>query len=116
MGIPIARWIIVALGFLAAAYIVPGIEVGGFYIALVLGALWGIINLTVRPVLILLTLPINLLTFGLFTLVINGALLWFLASFVEQFDVAGFIAGVLGALVISLVAWLGDIIVKEIAQ
>src|SRR3989344_4682978 len=107
MGIIVARLLITALAFLRAAYAVPGIEVAGFYTALVLAFFWGVLNLTVKPVLWVLTLPINFLTFGLFSIVLNGVLLWFLASFVEGFDIAGFPAAVLGALFIGVASGLG---------
>jgi len=104
----IAKWLITALAFLAAAYLIPGISVSGFGIAMILALFWGIINISIRPILILLTLPITLLTFGLFTIVINGLLFWFLGSFIKGFEVDGFIAGLMGALVLSGVSWLGN--------
>ncbi|MBP7061168.1 MAG: phage holin family protein, partial [Candidatus Moranbacteria bacterium] len=72
------RWMVAALSFLALPYIVPGITVQGFVTALILALVWGLIGVTVKPVLLLLTLPINLLTFGIFTFVINGFLLFVL--------------------------------------
>ena len=82
MGVLIARFLVTTLAFLLAAELVPGIEVAGFYTALVLSFFWGFVGLTVRPLLLLLALPINFLTFGLFTFVINGFLFWFLSIFV----------------------------------
>ena len=114
MGILIARLLITALAFLLAAYSVPGIEVAGFYTALILAFFWGVINLTLKPVLWALTLPINLLTFGLFSIVLNGALLWFLASFIEGFDIAGFLAAILGAFVIGITSGIGTKLVSAI--
>lgn len=104
------KWFISALSFLALPYIIPGIYVRGFGTALLLAFLWGIIGITIKPILILLTLPINLLTFGIFTFVINGFLLWILGGIIQGFEVRGFWMAVLGALVLSaihfLVHWL----------
>lgn len=107
MGVFIARFLITALAFLLAAELVPGIMVADFYTALILALFWGIIGLTIRPLLFILTLPINFLTFGLFTLIINGFLFWFLSTFVQGFAVDGFSSAFLGAVVISVISWLG---------
>jgi len=104
----VARWLIVALALLLAAYLVPGITVASFYTALIVAVLLGILNLTVKPILLLLTLPITIVTFGLFALVINGVLLWFLGTFVKGFDVSGFVAALLGAFIITVVSWAGN--------
>jgi len=104
----IAKWLIVALAFLAAAYLVPGIHVASFYSALILAFLWGVVGLLLRPILILLTLPITLLTFGLFTLVINGFLFWFLSTFIKGFDVDGFLSAFFGAFIVSIITWVGN--------
>ncbi|MBI3019975.1 MAG: phage holin family protein [Parcubacteria group bacterium] len=115
MGVLIARFLITALAFLMAAELVPGIEVASFYTALILAFFWGIIGLTIRPILLLLTLPINFLTFGLFTFIINGFLFWFLSTFVEGFTVDGFSSALLGAVIISIAVWLGGKLIKTIA-
>lgn len=98
------NWVISAVAFLALPYIIPGIAVDGFVVALVLALLWGLVGITIRPILLLLTLPINLLTFGIFTFIINGFLLWLLGGVVKGFEVRGFWVAVLGALVLSLVS------------
>lgn len=103
----ILKWLIVALSVLGAAYFVPGIEVGSFYIALVVALLWGLVSLFIKPILQLLALPITILTLGLFSLVINGLLFWLVASFVEGFYVSGFFPAVWGALVVSILSWVG---------
>ncbi|OGZ11041.1 MAG: hypothetical protein A3D67_03225 [Candidatus Lloydbacteria bacterium RIFCSPHIGHO2_02_FULL_51_22] len=115
MGKIVARFLITVLAFLLAAYLVPGIEVAGAYTALVLAFFWGVINLTVKPVLFVLTLPINFLSLGLFSFVLNGFLLWFLGTFVEGFTVAGFGSAILGAFVIGCVTWFGRKFVRIIA-
>ncbi len=100
------RWLLNALTLIAIAYYLPGVEVAGFYAALITALILGLVNAIIRPVLLLLTLPINLLTLGLFTFVINGFMFWFVASIVEGFDVANYTAAFLGALILSLVSWL----------
>ena len=66
----------------------------------------GVLNITIKPILIILTLPLNILTLGLFTLVINAALLWLIATFVAGFTIDGFVPALLGGLVIALVSWI----------
>ena len=104
----IAKWLIVALSFLLAAYFVPGIFVESFYTALILAFVWGVVGLLLRPILILLTLPITIITFGLFTFVINALLFLFLQTFVKGFEVDGFLSAFWGALIVSTVTWLGN--------
>ena len=97
------RWLINALAFLALPYIVQGITVKGFGTALVLAFLWGLVNITIKPILIILTLPLNLLTLGVFTFIINGFLLWLLGGVVKGFEVHGLWVAILGALVLSAI-------------
>ena len=87
------------LAIVLAAHVVPGISVNGVLSALAAGLLLGVINAFVRPILIILTLPITLVTLGLFLLVLNGLCLWFVASVVSGFHVTGFWAAFGGALV-----------------
>ncbi|RPJ77520.1 MAG: phage holin family protein [Desulfobacteraceae bacterium] len=90
----------------AAGYILPGIQVDGVWAASLVALLLGLLNATLRPILLLLTLPLTLVTLGAFALVINGAMLALAAAFVEGVHLAGFGSAVLGAIVISLVAGL----------
>jgi putative membrane protein len=98
----IIRLVINALIILLVAYLIPGIAVQGFYTALIVAIVLGIISVTLKPLLLILTLPINLLTLGLFTFVINALLLWFTASIVKGFEVTGFISALIGSLLISI--------------
>lgn len=100
------RWILNALALLLVTRIVPGVTVDGFYAALVVALVLGIVNALIRPILVFLTLPINLLTLGLFTLVINALLFWFVSTLVKGFQVAGFMAAFWGALMLWAVSWL----------
>lgn len=104
----ITRVLIAALGLLIAAYLVPGIEVAGLYIAIVTAIILGLINLIVRPILIILTLPITILTLGLFIFVINATLFWFVASFIDGFEVDGFFAALFGSLIVSVISAIGN--------
>jgi putative membrane protein len=98
-------WLINALALLALPYIFTSIHVDGFVTALVAALVLGLINTLIRPLLVLLTLPVTLLTLGLFIFVINGLLFWFAGSFIRGFSVDGFWAGVFGAIVYSLISW-----------
>lgn len=90
---------------LLIAKFVPGIEVSSFYIALLVALCWGLMSVTVRPVLGLLTLPINMLTLGLFSFVLNALLFWLLATVVPGFGVAGFIPALEGSVILLIVSW-----------
>lgn len=98
-------WILNALALIAVANFVPGIHVGGFTAALVAALLLGLVNTLIRPLLLLLTLPVTLLTLGLFIFAINGLLFWFVGSILRDFSVDSFWHGVLGALLYSLFTW-----------
>lgn len=104
----LARFLIIVLGILLVAEFVPGIEVSGLYIAIIVALLWGLVNLFIKPVLFILTLPLSILTLGLFTFVLNALLFWFVASFVEGFSVEGFIPALLGTLIISVLSWVSN--------
>jgi putative membrane protein len=95
----------VAVTLLLISQYVPGILVESFYTALVVAVLWGILGLTVRPVLKILTLPINIITFGLFSFVLNALLFWFLATFVAGFHIYGFLPALEGSFILTVVAW-----------
>ncbi len=103
-------WIINAGTLVLLPYLLPGIRVSSFGAALVTALVLGLINTLIRPILVLLTLPITLLTLGLFILVINALLFWMVASFVPGFQVQGFGSAFWGAIAYSvittLVSWL----------
>jgi putative membrane protein len=98
------RWLINAGALWLIAYAIEGIEVQGFLAALIASAVLGIINAVLRPIFILLTLPINLLTLGLFTFIINGGMLYLAGTLVRGFEVHGFWAAVFGALILSIIS------------
>lgn len=99
-------WLINALALIAVAYLMPSISVSSFGAALVAALVLGLVNAVVRPVLVLLTLPVTVLTLGLFIFVVNGLLFWMVGTWLEGFAVPGFWAGVFGAILFSLVSWL----------
>ncbi|MFH1481112.1 MAG: phage holin family protein [Pseudomonadota bacterium] len=100
------RWLILTAAIMMASYLIDGIEVDGFFSAFLAAAILGILNAFFRPILIILTLPITILTLGLFTFVINALLLKFASGLISGFEVYGFWAAILGSLVISVVNWL----------
>ena len=100
------KWLINTLALLITAYVVKGIQVTGVSALFLAAALLGILNALIRPILIILTLPINIITLGLFTFIINGAMLWFVSLIIKGFVIQGFWPAVVGALIISLVSWL----------
>ena len=107
-------WLINALALIAVAYLMPGVAVSSFGAALVAALVLGLINAVVRPILVLLTLPVTLLTLGLFIFVLNGLLFWMVGTWLEGFEVAGFWSGVFGAILFSLVSWaLSALVLKE---
>ena len=100
----ITRILLSALTLLVIAYYLPGITVDGIYIAIIAAVILGLLNGVVRPVLFVLTLPITLLTLGLFTFVLNALLFWFAASFIEGFYVSGFWMALIGSFIMSVVS------------
>lgn len=112
MGI-LLRWFMLTAAILLASYMVSGIEVHGFWGAFFAAAILGILNAFFRPILIILTLPLNILTLGLFTFVINAFLLKMVSGVISGFEVHGFWAAVLGSVVISIVSWVLSSFVNE---
>ena len=100
------RWAVTSVAFGVAASVIPGIQVDGVWAALVAALLLGFVNATLRPILLILTLPLTVLTLGLFALVVNGAMLALVARLVKGVHISGFGSALLGALVISLVGGL----------
>lgn len=99
-------WILNALALLAVAYLMPSIEVSGFMSALIAAAVIGLVNVLIRPVLILLTLPVTVLTLGLFIFVINGLLFYFVGHVLQGFHVQSLLSGIIGAILYSIISWL----------
>lgn len=102
----LARILVNALAIFFVAAVVPGIEVRGALAALGAGLVLGLVNAVVRPILLILTLPLTLLTLGLFLFVLNALCLWLTSLLVKGFEVQGFWAAVFGSLLVSVVSWL----------
>ena len=98
-------WLINTLALIVVAYLVKGIAVSSFTAALIAALILGLLNAVIRPILVLLTLPVTILTLGLFIFVINALLFWFVGSFVKGFEVHGFLAGLVGSILFSIVSW-----------
>lgn len=107
------RWLILTLSILAAAYLLPGIEVRGFISAFFAAATLGILNAFFRPFLLLITLPLNVLTVGLFTFVINAVLLLMVSGVIAGFYVESFWSAIFGSLLISVISWLLTSLVSD---
>jgi len=97
------HWIVSALAILVTAYLLPGVAIDGFTAALIVAIVLGLINAVLRPLLMFLTLPINILTLGLFVFVINGLLVMLAASIVPGFAVDGLLSGILFAIIVAIV-------------
>jgi putative membrane protein len=105
MGILI-RWIILTVSIIIASYLLEGIHISGFFSAFFAAAALGILNALFRPTLLILTLPINVLTLGLFTFIINALMLKMASGIIPGFEVHGFWTAVIGSLIISVISWL----------
>ena len=101
----LVAWFLHALALLAVAYLMPSIHVSGFTSALIAAAVIGLVNMLIRPLLVLLTLPVTILTLGLFIFVINGLLFFLVGHFLQGFEVQSLLSGILGAILYSLISW-----------
>jgi putative membrane protein len=109
----VIRWLILAAAIMVASSVLAGIEVKGFFPALGAAAMLGMLNAVLRPVLLILTLPINILSLGLFTFVINALLLKIASAVIPGFDVHGFWTALFGSLIITSVSWLLNAFINE---
>lgn len=102
------NWLITTLAVAVTAYILPGVVVSGFLTALAVALVLGILNIFIKPILVFLTLPINILTLGLFTFVINAFLVWLSSLIVPGFTVDGFLWALVYGAILSFVVWVLD--------
>lgn len=109
----IVRWLTLTGAIIVTSYLLDGIQVSGFFSALSAAAILGILNAFFRPIALLLTLPINIMSLGLFTFVINAVMLKMASGVIPGFDVYGFWPAVFGSLLISLVSWLLNSFINE---
>jgi putative membrane protein len=108
MVLIITRWLVITVAILLASWFVSGIRVDSLLTALIAAGILGLINVFIRPVLIILTLPLSIITLGVFTFFINAFLLELVSYIIPGFEVDGFLAAFLGALMISIVSWLAN--------
>lgn len=106
-------WILNAVALLAVAYLYPGVQVQDWKAAAIAGLVLGLVNTLVKPVLVILTLPVTIITLGLFLIVLNALLFWAVASLVPGFHVSGFWAAVLGAILYSVIGWLLSMLIPD---
>ncbi len=106
-------WLLNALALLGVAYFVPGIHVSSFMAALIAAAVIGLVNMLIKPILLILTLPVTIITLGLFIFVINGVLFWLVGNFLDGFEVKTLIAGIIGAIVYSIISWILSAVVID---
>ena len=99
----LARWIVNAAALLLVAYLYPGVTITSFFAAAMAALVLGLVNAVIRPFLVLLTLPVTILTLGLFLFVINALLFWLVAEIVQGFQVTGFVASLVGSVLYSLI-------------
>ena len=110
----IVRWLLLAAALLLVAHLYPGVSVASFGAALVAALVLGLFNTLVRPLLVLLTLPVTLLTLGLFLFVINALMFWAAASVLAGFNVAGFSAALIGSLIYSVCGMVIDVATERL--
>ena len=100
----VLRWVLNAGALLLVAFLYPGVKVETFFAALIAALVLGLVNAVIRPILVVLTLPVTVLTLGLFIFVINALLFWLVAEILEGFHVAGFWAALFGSILYSIIA------------
>ena len=104
----LVRWLLLAAALLLVAYLYPGVAITSFGSAMIAAFVIGVFNTLLRPILVLLTLPVTLLTLGLFLFVINALLFWAAAAVLDGFQVRGFLAALLGSLIYSVLGLVVD--------
>ena len=106
-------WALNAVALLLVPYIIPGVHLEDFYSALVAVLALGLVNTVLRPIFVLLTVPVTLLTLGLFLFVVNALLFWFVGDILSGFRVDGFLSALFGSIVYSAASWLFSSIIKN---
>ena len=106
-------WVLNAIALLGVAYIYPGVQVQDWKSAAIAALVLGLVNTLVKPILVLLTLPVTILTLGLFLVVLNALLFWGVAEVLPGFHVNGFWAAVLGAILYSVIGWLLSMLIPD---
>ena len=102
----ILNWVLISVSVFVTTKMISGIIVDPIWVALVVGACLTLFNMFIKPIIKVLTLPLNILTLGLFSLVINSVLFWYLGTFIKGFEVSTLVAAFVGAIVVSVINWL----------
>ncbi len=110
----LVRWLLLAAALLLVAHLFPGVEVKSFTAALIAALVLGLLNTLLRPILVLLTLPVTVISLGLFLFVINALMFWSAAHILDGFAVTGFWSALVGSLIYSLCGMLIDIIIERL--
>lgn len=110
------RWVINAIALLLVAYVVPGFGVATFYTALIAALVLGFVNAVIRPIFVVLTLPVTFMTLGLFLFVINAAMIWFVGTVVKGFTVEGFVPALVAAMLLWGVSLLTNKLIKSASR
>ena len=107
------RWLTLTVAIVSTSYLLDGIHISGFFSALLAAAILGILNAFLRPIALVLTLPINILSLGFFTFIINALMLKMASGIIAGFDVTGFWTAIFGSLLISIISWLLNSFINE---
>ena len=110
----IVRWMLLAAALLLVAHLYPGVTVASFTVALIAAFVLGLLNTLVRPLLVVLTFPVTLITLGLFLFVINAAMFWAAARVLDGFNVASFGAALIGSIIYSLCGMVIDVAMERL--
>ena len=110
----IVRWLLLAAALLLVAHVYPGVTVASFSSAMIAALVLGLLNALVRPLLVLLTLPVTLITLGLFLFVINALMFWSASGLLSGFNVAGFSAALIGSVIYSLCGMVIDVAMERL--
>lgn len=109
----ILRWVLNTFVLLLVGYLVPGINIESFFSALIAALILGLVNAVIRPILLILTLPVNILSLGLFTFVLNAIMFLIVSSIVKGFDITSFGAAFWGALIYWIITWIINLSLVE---
>ena len=112
----LVRWLLLAAALLLVAYLYPGVSITSFGAAMIAALVLGLLNTVVRPLLVLLTLPVTLITLGLFLFVINALMFWAAAGVLDGFQVDGFLAALVGSLIYSLCGMVIDVAIERLFE
>lgn len=109
----ILHWLVLSGAIFATTFFVPGISVSPWWVVLIVGACLMFINTIIKPIISILTLPINILTLGLFSILVNAFLFWVLSVVIKDFTVAGFVPALIGSVIVSVLNWLASRMIEK---